>query len=513
MTGGIETFPDWLASRAATIADSTALVVDGKIWTFAALDTEATRVARRLAGLGVRRGDRVATLLHNGLLSAILPHVTLRLGATLVPLNARLSAPEIQWQIGDTAPRVIIAESRTIEQLEHARRNDPQLAVISADTDGATMLGTPPLGEADEIDVPLSLAHDASAVLAIIYTSGTAGKPKGAMLTVANFWWSAIGSALNLGIDSEDRWLVCLPLFHIGGLSIVIRSAIYGTAVVVQDGFDANLVNAAIDERQVTMISIVGVMLERMLDARGKQPYPPTLRYVLLGGGPGSESLLDRARALSIRVVPTYGLTETCSQVVTLAPRDVGRKAGASGKVLYPNELRINIDVDSDGQVDEPGEILVRGPVVMAGYAGRPEETSRVVVDGWLHTGDIGRVDEDGYLYVLDRRDDLIVSGGENVYPAEVEAALLTHPSVAEVGVIGVADSTWGQRVVAVARLSDAPDVVRVDAPELKAHCETRLAGYKTPREFHFVTEPLPRTASGKLRRAALREIVARHIG
>jgi O-succinylbenzoic acid--CoA ligase len=509
----IETFPDWIASRAITIPDGAALVVGGKTWTFAELDAEITRTARRLATLGVRPWDRVATLLHNGLAAAILPHATLRIGATLVPLNTRLSAPEIEWLAGDTQPRVVIAEGRTIGQLENVRRDHETITIVSSDSDGAAALGTTALDDVDESDVPISFAHDPDAIVAIIYTSGTTGQPKGAMLTVSNFWWSAIGSALNLGIDPRDCWLVCLPLYHIGGLSILMRSAIYGITAVVHDGFDEDLVNAAIDEGQVTMISVVGVMLERMLDARAEARYPATLRYVLLGGGPLSASLLERCAAPGIPVVPTYGLTETCSQVVTLPPRDMGQRPGTSGKVLYPNELRISVDAHRDGQPGESGEILVRGPVVMAGYAGRADETSRVVVGGWLHTGDVGRIDADGFLYVLDRRDDLIVTGGENVYPAEVEATLLTHPSVAEAGVIGIADSKWGQRVTAIVRLYELPDTNRVDAAQLKAYCEGQLAGYKTPRDFFFVHEPLPRTASGKIRRAALRKIVTEHPG
>lgn len=489
--------------------DRTALVADGRSWTFAALDADVTRTARRLATLGVRAGDRIAALLHNGSAAVLLPHAALRLGATLVPLNVRLSEPELAWQLGDAAPQLLVAESRTLARVENARLEHPALVIVSTDADGAALLGSAPLDVLDEVDTPLRLNHDADAVLAIIYTSGTTGQPKGAMLTVANFWWSAIGSALNLGTHADDRWLACLPLFHVGGLSIVLRSAIYGIAAVVHDGFDADTVNAAIDEGQVTVVSVVAVMLQRMLDARGDRPYPPTLRCVLVGGGPVPRSLLERCASIGVPVMQTYGLTEACSQVVTLAPEDAARRLGAAGKVLYPNEVRIAATTRPDERPDEAGEILVRGPIVMAGYSGWPDATSRTIVDGWLHTGDVGRLDAEGYLYVLDRRDDLIVTGGENVYPAEVEAVLLSHPSITEAGVIGVADATWGQRVVAIVRIANTTGLATPDASALEAHCQPRLAGYKMPREFRFVTEPLPRTASGKLRRAALREVVA----
>jgi O-succinylbenzoic acid--CoA ligase len=238
-----------------------------------------------------------------------------------------------------------------------------------------------------------------------------------------------------------------------------------------------------------------------MLDARADRPYPSSLRCVLLGGGPAPRSLLDRCAAIGIPVVQTYGLTETCSQFATLAPEEALRRPGSAGKALYPNELRIAVASD-----DGAGEILVRGPVVMAGYVNQPDATRAAIVDGWLHTGDIGRIDADGYLYVLDRRDDLIVTGGENVYPAEVEAALLSHHGVAEAGVVGVADEMWGQRVVAVVRFGNAS--ANIELAELASHCRDRIAGYKVPREIRVVDEPLPRTASGKLRRSALRALI-----
>jgi len=470
-------FADWIATHANDKSDRIALSYNGRDWTFAQLDTEVSRLARQLAAWGVRAGDRVATLLHNGPIPAMMPHALLRLSATLVPLNTRLSEAELAWQTEDARPRIVIAEQRTRHLAPDAVDIDEVLA-------------------RREMDVPLEHSHNGSRIAAIIYTSGTTGKPKGAMLSVANFWWSAFGSALNLGVADDDRWIGCLPLFHVGGLSIVFRSAIYGTCAVIHDGFDASRVNADIDEG-ATLISVVSVMLERILDHRRDRPFPSTLRCALLGGGPASRSLLERCANARVPIAQTYGLTETCSQVATLSPADAGQKPGSSGKALHPNEIRI------EATGSDEGEILARGPVVMAGYFNRPDETARALERGWLHTGDIGRIDEEGYLYVLDRRDDLIISGGENVYPAEVESALVAHPAVEEVGVIGIDDVTWGQSVVAIVRLSQP-----VDASELESHCRAQLAGYKVPREFRIVTDALPRTASGKIRRAALRDLI-----
>ena len=495
-------FPDWLAHRAVTTPDRTALVAGGRSWSFAALDAEATRAARALTGHGVGSGDRVATLLPNGERAVVLAHAVLRLGATLVPLNTRLTGAELAVQIAGARPRLLVVDARTAALGDRARREcaDAPVEIVDADA----------LRTETTTGIALRLEHESASVLAIIYTSGTTGQPKGAMLTVGNFWWSAVGSALNLGTHADDRWLVCLPLFHIGGLSIVFRAAIYGIAAVVHDGFDAGAVNRAIDDEGVTIISLVAVMLQRMLDAREGRPYPASLRCVLLGGGPAPRALLERCAALAIPVVQTYGLTETASQVATLAPEDALRRLGSAGRPLYPNEIRI-VGTHGNAPAGEPGEILVRGPVVMAGYTGPPHDA---IVDGWLRTGDIGYLDGEGYVYVLDRRADLIITGGENVYPAEVEAALMAHPMVAEAAVVGATDPVWGQRVIAIVRLGDAPashsgeDVADV-AAALRAHCRARLAGYKVPSEIRVVSESLPRTASGKLQRAALRARLA----
>jgi len=497
---------DWISYRAANTPSRPALVADGRTWTYAELDADVTSTAQMLGGWGIKENDRVAMLLNNGAGAALLIHATLRIGATLVPLNVRLGAAELAWQIADSHAQLLVVDGRTVRLAERTRAEQPDLIVVSIDDPAASEARCERLDSRTSRDTTLHLAHDPNAVLAIIYTSGTTGQPKGAMLTVGNFWWSAIGSALNLGTHIDDRWLACMPLFHVGGLSILLRSAIYGITAVVHGGFDAVAANRALDEDGVTIISVVLIMLQRMLDAHEDRPYPSSLRCVLLGGGPAPQPVLERCARLGIPVSQTYGLTETTSQVATLTPGDALRKLGTAGRAIYPNEIRVVMD-DKDTPAGEPGEILVRGPVVMAGYAGRPEVTERTIVDGWLHTGDVGTLDADGYLRVLDRRSDLIVTGGENVYPAEVEAALLSHPSVVEAAVIGIPDTTWGQCVIAFVRLSDAPDGEDPSTTdELRVHCRTLLAGYKTPRDIRIVTAPLPRTASGKVQRHVLRK-------
>src|SRR5262249_33717988 len=269
---------------------------------------------------------------------------------------------------------------------------------------------------------PLRDEIDLDALQAILYTSGTTGQPKGALITYGMQWWSAMGSALNLGLRPDDRWLACLPFYHIGGLSMLLKNVIYGVPVVVFDRFDPMAVNTAIGEEWVSHVSVVTAMLRRMLEAldaiEGKgATYPKTLRCLLLGGGPAPRALLEDCAQRGIPVAQTYGLTESCSQAATLSPADALRKLGSAGWPLAPVRLRIMRDGLPAG-AGETGEVELRGPTITPGYADQPKATAQAFHDGWLATGDLGYLDEEGYLYILDRRSDLIVSGGENVYPA-----------------------------------------------------------------------------------------------
>lgn len=479
--------PEWLAWRAAVTPERAALSWRERTWTFAELALEADRLARQLAGLGVRAGDRVASCLSNRPELVVLVHAVSRLGAVLVPLNVRHTPQELLTVLADADPHVVLVEPAT----RAAVASWPG-TVVDVERD---LAGLP------EAAVELRRDVEVDAVHTLIYTSGTTDRPKGVLLTYGNHWWSAVGSQLNLGVLPDDRWLLCLPLFHVGGLSILFRSVLGGFAVELHERFDAVMANEAI-ERGVTLASFVGTMLWRILEERGERRSPAHLRAVLLGGGPAPRPLLERCAAIGLPVLQTYGLTETASQLATLAPEDALRKLGSAGKPLYPNVLRIVRPDGSLAEPGEPGEIEVRGPVVTPGYWRRPDLTARAFCDGWLRTGDIGYLDEEGYLYVLDRRDDLIVTGGENVFPGEVEAVLLAHPAVAEAVVVGIPDVEWGQRVVAAVVLRRGMEATE---QELVAWCRTRLAGYKVPRAIRFVEE-LPRTASGKLQRWLVRQ-------
>ena len=323
----------------------------------------------------------------------------------------------------------------------------------------------PPLGPA--LDRPLLDEVDPGAVHTVMHTSGTTGEPREVELTYANHLASAIASADALGVETDDRWLCPLPLHHVAGLNVLIRSAINRTTTVLHQCFEVDRVKAALEAGEVTLASLVPTMLQRLRDAGLRRT--PRLRAIALGGGPIPPGLLEWAADSGIPVVPVYGMTESCSQVV----------AGSPGRGLRGVEL----------QVADDGEILVRGPMVAPQSIGE---------DGWLHTGDLGHLDREGLLHVEGRKKELIVTGGENVAPLEVERVLASHPAVVEAAVTGVPDPEWGEVIVAflVLRPAVAPE-------ELRAWCRERLAPFKVPKSFRLVAE-LPRNQTGKLMRERL---------
>jgi O-succinylbenzoic acid--CoA ligase len=477
----------WLASRARISAGHPALEIAGEAISYGELQRRAQSAAGRLRALGIGPGDVVATLLGNGAPFAELLHAAALCGAVLLPLNVRLTPRELARQLLDAGAGLLLHETGELEARARA---------------AASAAGTPIheiAGAAPDVSLARELAPVAAdSALAILFTSGTSGTPKGAQLSHGNFLWSALASAVQLGVDPRDRWLACMPLFHVGGLSILLRAALYGNSVVVHERFDPAAVNRAFDRDGITCASLVATMLARILDERGERPAPPQLRCVLLGGGPAPASLIERARAQGFPIAPTYGLTEAASQVATRAPHDAAPGAGL--RPLLGSELRVVNGEGRDVPDGAPGELLLRGPTVMRGYVNRPAETAAALRGGWLHTGDVAVRANDGTLEILERRSDLILSGGENVYPSEIEAALREHPAVADAAVAAVMDPDFGQRPAAwlVFRPGSAPDGV-----QLRAFCRERLAGYKVPVAFHGVAA-LPRNAAGKLLRHEL---------
>jgi O-succinylbenzoic acid--CoA ligase len=437
---------NWLAQRSQSCPDRTALVAEGAEMTYAELEAEATWVARRLVAHGVRRGSTAALTMHTRREQVVLLHALMKAGGRLLPLGPRLSAAERAAVVATEEPIVDLDDAGELTQTE--------------------------------ADMPLLGEHDMDDICCVVLTSGSTGAPRPIPLSYGNFLWNAVGSGFNIGVDPGDRWLCCAPLSHVAGLGIVMRSVIYGTTAVLHDGFDVDRVGAALESDGITVVSLVATMLTRLLEAGADLSGP---RAILVGGGPVPEEPLEEALAKGATVVQTYGLTESCSQVTTLAPADARRKVGSAGRPLLTTHLRI-----------QDGEILVQGPTVAPGSFD---------ADGWLHTGDLGHIDEDGFLYVSDRIDDLIVSGGENVVPAEVEEVLLRHPEVADAAVVGREDPEWQQAVTAIVVLENGSEVTPDD---LRRYCAESLADFKVPKRVELAAA-LPRTPLGKLMRGALR--------
>lgn len=434
----------WLPRAAALRPDHPAVIdADGATTTYAELHTASLAAAAVLQAQGIEGGDRVALALPAGIPFLAALHATLMLGAAVVPIDLRLGP-------GERAQRMEGTKLTVDEELR--RTTEP---------------------DAHTLDL---LDPDSPAT--IVHTSGTTAAPKPVALTIGNWTWNALGSALALGLQPQDRWLCTLPLSHVGGLAILIRSAIYGSTVILHERFDTEAALTAIERDRATLVSLVPTTLERLLDAGLKAPNP--LRVALIGGGPLPPVLAAQAQEAGIPVAQTYGMTEACSQVATSLPGE----PETAGRPLVGTRVEIAGD----------GEILVSGPTVASG--------ARDPGDGWLHTGDLGTLDAHGRLLVTGRKADTIVSGGENVAPAEVEAALLAHPAVADAGVYGRPDAKWGEAVVAAVVLHDGS---HAEAEELRAHVASQLARYKVPKEIAFA-DHLPRNASGKLLRRELRQ-------
>ena len=431
----------WLQRAAGSAPTRTALETPQARVSYRELAQLAIAGASDLRERGVCPGDRVAIVLPAGIDFAQTLHACMLMGAIAVPIDPRLTPHERES---------IMAGAVLVDR--------PLCAPVPAE-------------EGEWETVLDGFGHDLDAVCAVIHTSGTTSAPRPIELTYGNFLWSALGSSVALGVDPQERWLCAMPLSHVGGLSILIRSAIYATTAVVHERFDTIEVLRALRQGNITLVSLVSTTLARLLDAGLRDA--PSLRWALTGGGPLTPALLERAHAAGVPAVATYGLTEACSQVST------------GGPPLFCTRI----------ELAEDGEILVSGPTVAPGALG---------ADGRLHTGDLGEIEANGSLRVSGRKADTIISGGENVAPIEVEAVLEAHPSVIEAAVLGRPDPQWGEAVVAIVVASPQAGV---EEAELREHCLACLAPYKVPKQVRIVSDSLPRTASGKLLRRELQGI------
>lgn len=481
---------DWLAARTYATPHHVALITGQMVYTYAELNQWVSRACAKFAQLGIQRRMTIGVLMTNNLEYVVTVHALVRLGAILVPLNTRLKPTELNYQLENTQVNLLLYGQDWQSVADQLTPNQYCFRLDDLPSDTTTY--------ADE-------QVNLDDVQAIVFTSGTSGHPKGAQITLSNHFYSAMASAYRIGHDVDDRWLSVLPLYHVGGLAVLFRSVLYGITVVLHAKFDDDAIVDSMQRHQITLISLVPTMLYRLM----KMPsaFPEQLRLILLGGAAASPELLEQALAQNLPIAVTYGLTEATSQVATTTPNQTRQKLGTVGKPLLFTQVQIVNEAGDPVPEYTYGEIVVSGQTVMAGYWNNPEANQQRLRDGRLFTGDIGYLDSDGDLWLVQRRSDLIVTGGENVYPSEVETVLRQYPLIEDVCVVGVPHVEWGQQVVAaIIPVSN----VQIDADELRTYIRESLAGYKQPHTL-YIFEVFPQTASGKIARKEIEKLLSQN--
>lgn len=501
----------WLAERANRDAHRPALSYEGHTRSYGELQDEVERMAAVLQASGVKEGARVAYLGFNHPLFFVGLFAAARLGAIFVPLNFRLTGPELEYIINDAGAHTLIVDADHVAVIEpvRARLVCEAFWLAHGQKPAAAGAAWPELGAALRGAAPLktpTVAVDTDDVALIMYTSGTTGQPKGAMLTHGNFWWNHVNEMLTIDCNASDVLLVFAPVYHIGGLNVMTLTLLLkGGHVVLQRQFDPGAVLRDIAAYKVNKIFVVPAMLLFI------SQHPDfatadlsTLKLISCGGAPCPEPLLHLFNARGIAVQQGYGLTETAAMATSLTAEWAARKIGSVGKAPLLTQVRA-LDAQ-DRVITEPGargEICVRGQNVTRGYWNKPEATAAALdAEGWFRTGDVGYFDADGFWYICDRVKDMIISGGENVYPAEVESVLHAHPAVAEVAVIGAPDAKWGETVLAVVALKPGQTLT---LESLQDHAGQSLARYKIPHRLELLPA-LPRNPTGKILKFQLRE-------
>ncbi len=476
--------------------------------TYEELNAGANRVANALVSIGVGPGDRVAVLLRNRMEFVELYFAVAKIGAVLVLLNWRLLPDELEFMLRDSGSSVLVYDSdfdAAAAALQGQGRNLDVRRWIRVGDAGSC----PKFAEdhhsllQQESDEEPRIGVTGDDLLFIMYTSGTTGLPKGAMLAHKAMIWASITWNMTVDLRVRDRFQVFLPLFHVGGLLPLTLVFHRGGTVVMHQSFDAASVVETIEREKITTTLAVPTMLQFMVPLleRGDHDYA-SLRWIVVGGGPVPVPLLQRYTRLGIAVIQDYGLTEACGPATILSPEEAVAKAGSCGKPCFHTDVRVVDDAGRDVDPGQMGEVIVGGDHLMTGYWGRPEATAEALRDGWLYTGDLGILDEDGYLSIRGRKTDMIISGGENIYPAEIENVLLGHPKVKDVALIAQPSAVWCESPAAIV----VPEVgATLEAEEIVAYCRANVAGYKVPRVVEFVDE-IPRTSTGKIQKHLLRE-------
>jgi fatty-acyl-CoA synthase len=494
----------WFARRVQQTPDRPALTFEGATRSFAQMDRDLNRLAAALRAGGVCRGDRVAFLGLNQPLYFDLLFAAARLGAIFVPLNFRLTGPELDYIINDAGVHTLVVDGPHRPVIDGIRGALCCRHYLSAD---APADGWQPVADfvGETAPLPQGEPTDDDDVAVIMYTSGTTGRPKGVMLTHGNFWWANVNGALGADVSESDVSIVMAPLFHIGGLNVTPLSAWQkGAHVILHRNFDpARFLTDVAAYRVTTTFAVPAMLLFISQQPDFESADLSSLRIILCGGAPVPEPLLRLYNARGVPMNQGYGLTETAPSGTFLGNDFALAKLGSAGKPAFFVDLRV---VGDDGRTPlgphERGEVIMRGPHIMRGYWNKPEATAAAIdAEGWFHSGDIGYLDDEGFLYICDRLKDMIISGGENIYPAEVEAVLYAHDAVLEIAVFGEPDEKWGESVTAVAALKPGA-VLDIDA--LRVWATERLARYKLPSRLEIV-DALPRNPAGKVLKFELR--------
>ncbi len=484
----------WTARRARMSPDRVAVVSDGREWTYDRLHRRSTRFAHALARLDIAGGDRVAYLGPNDPVFLEVLFGTGQLGGIFVPLNTRLTARELRHILTDSGTSVLVHSPAHRETATALR--DTVDHVLDFDAYEALLASAPE----DPLDEPV----DPDDIAVIMYTSGTTGQPKGAALSHANIHWNSFNVLIDVDLAGDEVTLVNAPMFHVAALNqTVLPTLLKGGTVVLMPAFDPVGTLEVIARRRITYLFGVPAMFQAVADVPSWDGADlSSVRTMICGGAPVPERVITTYQRRGLTFLQGYGLTESAPSALFLRAAESTRKAGSAGTPCFFTDVRVVGPDGAELAAGEPGEVVLHGPNVMPGYWGKAQETAAVLsADGWLRTGDVAVVDDEGFLYIRDRIKDLIISGGENVYPAEVEDAIHQHPAIADCAVIGVADERWGEvgRAVVVVRAGQA-----IEPAELREFLATRIARYKVPASVVFA-ETLPRTASGKLQKSALR--------
>ena len=496
----------WMYQRSQSTPNRPALTFEGITWTYAELQLRIDKLAATLKANGIGFADRVGFLGVNQPAYFEALFATARLGAIFVPLNFRLTGPELSYIIEDAGVHTLIVDNTHQPIIDSVRADLTCQNFWSADIASKQW---PAFQTLTEAHVPITdgavVSSDDTAI--IMYTSGTTGLPKGAMLTHSNLWWNNINMMCVLDVMEDDVSLVIAPLFHIGGLNVTtLVTWIKGGHNIVHRSFDPEVFFKDVEKYRVTSMFAVPAILLFISQhpAFGKSDLS-SLRMIPVGGAPLSEQLLQVWSERGIALSQGYGMTEACPLATMLSAEFTMRKIGSAGRTLMTTELVL---AEPNGTTfttpNKRGEIYTRGPNIMKGYWNKPDATAETIdSEGWFHSGDVGYFDDDGFLFVVDRVKDMIITGGENVYPAEVENALYKHPAIIEVAVIGLPDEQWGETVVAVAALKEG---CSLELEELRNFAGKTLAKYKVPRRLEIL-ESLPHNPAGKVLKFELRKM------